>query len=486
MATKHEPLKVEMYQQDNAVVEDNMNEECENLKEICSGAKPMNTSANSRNDPQPMVTESIQPNSRATNSLNSEPEQSPWQRILPIVLFDVGLRTWDIFGDLSLIIIWFIGHHYIYGTSMFMPLLLCFLSTAYKWYKLEDQQDKRWSWVFLLLQCWPQLRALRVIRKLHRGDQKAYEEKTRFYTELGSIEAFLESWPSVIIMTAIWAHAHTVPNWEKNCNTQEFSNYCAVFGGNIDSFGYLWFWITYSTSAFTASLGITKLLMIGPCPILPEYGRLGGMLTCSFFTHFLAVFFCLGTKGAFVSFCIGFAINENGNIALTSITCLVLTLAPIIFSFISIALATGCNKKFFRIILDYPSIWLLPAATFFVVGPENRTLQEKLCCKKSGKRTLLGVSSKLTFLNMILTLVMYIISAQIVYSNLQISEQRRQAVSLFVATLFISAIIFTCFCFCCCHCKCCYCLTCCQVNKRYIMIFKDTDEVLIRYQPDHF
>jgi len=272
MDTKNEPLQVEMHQHDNIVVEDNMNKDGENLEEICSGSITINTSATvAENDPQQsqhMATENIQPNSSATNSHNSEPRPSPLQRILPVFLFDVALTTLDVGGDLSLRTTWIIGHHYIYGGSLAIPLLLCFLSTAYKWYKLEEPQDKRWSWVFLLLQCWPQLRALRVIRKLYTGDPNADEEKTKFSTELGSIEPFLESYPSVITMSAIWAHAISSTDGHGNHCKEKFNNACAVFGGETYSFNYWWFYFSYCTSAFAASLGITKLLINGPCPVL--------------------------------------------------------------------------------------------------------------------------------------------------------------------------------------------------------------------------
>ena len=239
-----------------------------------------------------------------------------------------------------------------------------------------------------------------------------------YYTELGSIEPFLESCPSLLIMIAIWTHAmwnncnvedcnvanhafrfaHERVN-QSDCNVPENynSNRCAVFGGNSDSFSFAWFWITYTISALTGSLGITKLLMIGPCPILTDDGRLGGILT-----HFLAVTFSMGSKATFLGVFIGFL--DEDNLVIPIMVFYILTIAPnIIFSFISIAASTGCNQKFCRIVLDYPSLWLLPAATFFVVGPENRALRENLCCNKSGKRSLLGVSSNLTFLNIILT-----------------------------------------------------------------------------------
>ena len=42
------------------------------------------------------------------------------------------------------------------------------------------------------------------------------------------------------------------------------------------------FWVTYSTSFLSASLGMAKALKTGPCAILSEEGLLGGVLTPKF------------------------------------------------------------------------------------------------------------------------------------------------------------------------------------------------------------
>ena len=253
-------------------------------------------------------------------------------------------------------------------------------------------------------------------------------------------------------MTLIWAHAMDASLFSDSldCNKVD-SSACAVFGGSYDSFSFAWFWITYSISALTGSFGITKLLMIGPCPMLTDDGRLGGILT-----HFLAVAFSMGSKATFLGVFIGFV--DEDNLVIPIMVFYLLTIAPnIILSLISIAGSTGCNKTFFRMILDYPAIWLLPAATFFVVGPENRTLRKKLCCKQRGERSLLGVSSKLTFLNIILTLVMYIIAA-VIEVGVDLDGNFYLVQLLVTFPCFIIAIFFTCLCFRCCHYKCCCCI----------------------------
>ena len=430
--------------------------------------------------------------------------QSPLQRVLPSVIFDVGLPTLDVYSDFSLIIPWLIGGHYVYGASMSVPVLLSFMSITYKWYRIEKPQDKRWSWVFLLLQCWPQIRAVRVIRKLYSGHPKAYEEKRKFSSELGSIEPFLEAWPSLIIMTVFWVHVINDDFYWNRRNCAEPKNYdknaCALFGGNANTFSFAWYLITYSISFITGSFGITKLLQTGPCPILTEEGRLGGILTCSFLTHFFTVALSMTSKAAFIGSLIGF----NGGFSSfhfpahfpVSLYVLIpmlflLTIVPnIILSFISIARSTGCNKKFFRIILDYPAIWLLPAATFFVVGPKTEKLRDWCCCRNSANGSLIGISSKLTVINVILTLVVYIVVDYInwIFIGLISEGERWKHMALHaisVLPLLILAIIMICSCFCCRpHGKCCCCVGCIDVKKHYIKVSQDVEEIQIQYRVD--
>ena len=58
-----------------------------------------------------------------------------------------------------------------------VPLLLQFSSTAYKWFKLEKSESKKWSWTILLLQFWPQWRAIRIMRLDFRNEEKAEEKR---------------------------------------------------------------------------------------------------------------------------------------------------------------------------------------------------------------------------------------------------------------------------------------------------------------------
>ena len=176
------------------------------------------------------------------------------------------------------------------------------------------------------------------MKKLYQGDARSYEKKKYLNCELGSIEPFLESWPSVMIMTAIWSHAASLSNP---------NNILAVFGGGGGGFGFqgthldlnfsfVWYWITYVISVIAGSLGITKLLQIGPCSVLTEEGKLGGLLSCSFITHFLAVAFSMATKATILGMNVGFTASyapssmqrEWPNILI----CFILALVPVSYT----------------------------------------------------------------------------------------------------------------------------------------------------------
>ena len=271
---------------------------------------------------------------------------------------------------------------------------------------------------------------------------------------------------------------------------------------------FFWYWTTYLISLIAGSLGITKLLQIGPCPALTEKGKLGGLLSCSFFTHFLAVAFSMGTKAAILGMNMGFAVSnrpmsmerEWPNILI----CSMLALVPnIMLSLISIGSSTGGNKKLLRMIVDYPALWLLPAATFFVVGPVNKESPNSFCCQSCPSVSFIGVSGKLTFLNIIVTTVMYLMIFLLLHFNVYLNfdfELRSDGYlnGLYygigycvILLLVILAILMTFLSFRCVsntknHCHVLDCHVTCNVSKQkhYIKISKDSDLIEIRYRAD--
>ena len=282
--------------------------------------------------------------------------------------------------------------------------------------------------------------------------------------EITTTEPFLEAWPSIIIMTIIFLFAQwgedkdkfydycrnnmVDPNYpnrylDNECNEyldyQPFNyqppNYCtnhpendqcAVYGGFG---GGIWFFASYTISIIAASIGITKFLQVGPFSVLSSEGTLNGMCKCRFFLAFVAVLTSIFSKGLFIAINVVnviadpikknvSALNEDGtrdhvinsgsSYPLFAMLVFIAGLSIIpnfLFSLISIYCSTGINKKFQHILLGYPAAWMLPIATYFVIGPRKSSCFSKTNYHKHQ----LGFSNLYTILNSILTIMMYAI-----------------------------------------------------------------------------
>ena len=335
-------------------------------------------------------------------------------RILPTAVFDVALPSLDVYSDLSLIIGWFWAGHPIYAWTMTDPVLLQFMSTAYKWYQVDKPQTKKWSWILLFLQFWPQFRALRVIRLLYKNDFRANEKKKKMMTDISSTEPYLEAWPSVMAMTAIWMHADATKDFSPV--GASIDNSGAVIGVQNDeihygNLGQYRFFFSFSVSFLTAGLGLTKLFLVGPCPILSQEGPLDGLCTWRFILCFLGVLSSMFTKAFFIGLTINTHLDihkVNNSQLMELLLCLLLQFLPnMILSTISIHISTGLNQNFRKVLFGYPGVWLLPVATYFSVGPK------KLQCSRSNVNTRprrkLGFSKIFTIVNMAVTINMFLV-----------------------------------------------------------------------------
>ena len=68
----------------------------------------------------------------------------------------------DIFLDTALVQKLFLNGYWGCATFVTAGILTNFLFTSLAWWRMESADQKRWSWIFLALQLWPQLRALQV------------------------------------------------------------------------------------------------------------------------------------------------------------------------------------------------------------------------------------------------------------------------------------------------------------------------------------
>ena len=388
-------------------------------------------------------------------------------KVIPFFLTDVALPTLDVFSDLSLVIGWYWNGHWNFAISMTIPLLLQFLFTVYKWMRLEKKERKCWSWIPLILQCWPQVRALRIIHLDLINNIKAETKKKELMREVNSTEPFLEAFSCAMIMTVIRTIAmkdETFTNYcienpeykecpEYNntiyappeyCDHNLNVNRCAVYGGFG---GFWWFLITVVISLLTCSLGVTKFLQNGPFSVISHKGLLGGMMTQRFGLGFCAVTSSIFTKSFILNlYCrlfipldhfeqgnkfnsmLPFVFGLFGLFVLTNLMC----------SFVSIGLSTGFNKNFIEIVMRYPAAWMLPVCTFFMIGPRKISLN----LLANDQRRHLGLSAGLTILNMILTVIMMAIMLILIANENSEHYGKELSIVMLIIIIAISHIFF--------------------------------------------
>ena len=79
-----------------------------------------------------------------------------------LIVFNIILPTVDIFLDTALVQKLFLNGYWCSGLAVTAGIVTNFLFTSLAWWRLESSEQKKWSWIFLLLQLWPQLRAFQV------------------------------------------------------------------------------------------------------------------------------------------------------------------------------------------------------------------------------------------------------------------------------------------------------------------------------------
>ena len=103
-------------------------------------------------------------------SLNVEEDANKGEELLQdsvtpsikLFVFNIVLPTVDIFLDITLILKLFENGFWGSGTIVVTGIVTNFIFTSLAWWRMESANQKKWSWIFLLLQLWPQLRACQV------------------------------------------------------------------------------------------------------------------------------------------------------------------------------------------------------------------------------------------------------------------------------------------------------------------------------------
>ena len=292
--------------------------------------------------------------------------------VLKLVVFNVLLPSLDIYFDLKLLVHLFPRY---WGCGLF--LLTCLTTnttfTCLAWWRLDTRREKAVTWVFLLLQVWPQLKALQAILLTCRRDVRAALATEVLDREVASLEPFLEAMPSVCVMTYM---IMTSPG------------FLSSLSGSVN------FYRAYYITCFT----MTLFLKSGPCFILPRHGLFAGIFTWRFLVVFFINMFSLNSKLLWTPSFEGSTLVLNILCVSAFSTCLALY---------SLHQSVGSWRGTLGVIVSHPPLLLLPIFGYFTFGTSGEASAE-------GEQGIV-LSWRWTMVNMLvsfaLTLVRYLVVA---------------------------------------------------------------------------
>merc|ERR1711936_170268 len=180
-------------------------------------------------------------------------------------ILGVVVPTADVFSDLFLIIELYSGGHKWYATTLLIPFLLNYILAWIAWGRLETNKLK--TFLCPALNLYPQYRAGRVVKLFWTEPAEGEEEKKLFERELSLTEVFVESVPTVLILTHFIStnYGHEVLYKSRTPNVSL-----------LEETKIYRFYIIFSISLFSAAFGLAKCLKVGVCRTMGEGGLLSG------------------------------------------------------------------------------------------------------------------------------------------------------------------------------------------------------------------
>jgi len=201
------------------------------------------------------------------------------------------------------------GRHPRFGFAILSPVLLSTIFVLVHWWKTESNlKNKLITLPLVICQIWPQYRIARILYlgliKQNRKWQVENEDQKKNVSSLGIVILFWWHLNSELILSFISEpFIEAVPQMHILLILFMLNPLATYFlNPNL-------FIATFTTSVFTATLGIAKFLKIGPCRLIPDQGPLGGHGTLAFLMLMLNIASSIVSKGIMLP-AIGFGAFE--------------------------------------------------------------------------------------------------------------------------------------------------------------------------------
>ena len=197
---------------------------------------------------------------------------SPLKETILLGTLNVGLPTLDVYTDIALstklysrstvttyhdingtsVDPWRIEttevSHPIWASSLLVPFIINYMLGWYAWVNTEWKKDSRkFTWIFAILGCYPQLLAGRIIWLFWTKPKRAEREKNHLERNVMQNEVYTEAVPTSFIMIFLFTATANSSSEEREL----------IFGTSALA------QVTFFTSLLSASLGLAKCLKVG-------------------------------------------------------------------------------------------------------------------------------------------------------------------------------------------------------------------------------
>lgn len=348
--------------------------------------------------------------------------------ILKHTVFDILLPTSDILGDFTFSIKAFSSGNPVIGFLMIFPVMLNILFNLYKWYYTyhDTQKEKRFTWVLVMLNLWPQYQVLKLLLLIFRGKSKDIWKplERKIKNEISYIEPLIEAIPQFFASMCVFSmlavkhlciddtleealealeedetydlkfetctdRIQTLVNQTEGVSVNLFAAIVVdVFSGNgtevTKVFGEETFGIR-STIVFPLSILISLLSGIKTLVSYLQDGSLkmisntkcgNYVVSISMVVYILTSFF----EKFYISILISYWVGSFDGIFAFLVIFLIWIIFPTLIYIPPLARVVGV-KKYAGLVLEHPELLVLPLITEYVIGPIEGGNHYPSCCR---------------------------------------------------------------------------------------------------------
>ena len=127
------------------------------------------------------------------------------RKIVYHILFHILLPTTDIYGDIHFSIGAFSTKNYGICFLVVAPVILNVLFSMYIWKttKFDSSNEKRFTWLLVVIGFWPQYQFIKLIMSIVRSTNRK-EKEDKINDELSYVEPFVEAIPQCIVSVCVY------------------------------------------------------------------------------------------------------------------------------------------------------------------------------------------------------------------------------------------------------------------------------------------